>query len=572
MRPFARWFLLAGMWGLPYLAVLISGWIWLFERGLILHWLVGTAAVFVVGLAASTWWQRWERGRAPAHVAPSARWPPAGERAWQNVAKLAERAHRERWPVAAPEDWLRMLRETLQVVSREFHPESKEPLLEVRIPHLLKVVELLAADLRGSLTAHVPGSHLLTLHQMLRLQRLWQRGYRAYMAVYPLYQIGRLLANPPTAVIREATAAVAGGVWRQSVGDVRAWLVDYTIKKAGYYAIALYSGQLVVAEGPEHALPPPSADEVAAAIERDAAIAAEPLRVIVLGQVKAGKSSLVNALFGQTKAAVDVLPATVQATAYRYERDGLPCALVIDMAGYGGDGPRQLARELETEIERCDLVLLVLSALAAAREPDRRMLDKLRALTASRSHRAPPPVVAVLTHIDLLRPWGEWSPPYDIGNPQPGSKAANIAAAVEAVTQDLGLSPEQVVPVSLREGAEYNVDACLLAIAAAAPAAGRARYLRAFEAYQDREKWKLLWRQIASSRRMLLGKAAETIERSLTQFFALDDGHRTKDRQCTNDRQHSNDGQTTDVLDAASDRPAAEPGPDSHRPSPDDMS
>ncbi len=527
MKPFARWFLLAGIWVLPYLVVLLSGWIWLVERGWIFHWVAGTAAVTLVGLAVSLWWDRRREKRPVADVPASDRWPPEGKRAWQRVEELAARARREQWPVSAPEDWLRMLRETLEAVSREFHRESREPLLEVCIPHLLKVVELVAADLRHSLTHHVPGIHLLTLRQMLEMQRLWQRGYRAYAAIYPLYQIARILANLPTAVIREASAAAAAGIWRQSVGDVRAWLVDYTIKKAGYYAIQLYSGQLVLDENLPGHVPPPSKKEIEEADEREHAIEGEPLRVIVMGQVKAGKSSLVNALFGQTKAAVDVLPATAQATAYKYERDGLPAALVIDMAGYGGDGPGRLAQELETQIAHCDMVLLVVSATNAAREADRRMLVKLRELTASRPRRAPPPVVAVLTHIDLLRPWGEWSPPYDIAAPQPGSKAANIAAAVEAVAQDLGVGPQHVVPVSLREGAEYNVDACLLAIAAAAPKAERARYLRAIEAYKSNENLRMLWEQIVSGGRLLLGKAAEPILERLGRFFGPDDDRTT---------------------------------------------
>src|SRR6478672_12545603 len=36
----------------------------------------------------------------------------------------------------------------------------------------------------------------------------------------------------------------------------------------------------------------------------------EPLLFVVVGEVKAGKSSLLNALFGQEFAKVDVLPAT----------------------------------------------------------------------------------------------------------------------------------------------------------------------------------------------------------------------------------------------------------------------
>ncbi|MEY2485766.1 MAG: hypothetical protein QOH39_1414 [Verrucomicrobiota bacterium] len=44
----------------------------------------------------------------------------------------------------------------------------------------------------------------------------------------------------------------------------------------------------------------------------------EPLLIVVVGEVKAGKSSLVNALFGQEFARVDVLPATDRVCIFRY--------------------------------------------------------------------------------------------------------------------------------------------------------------------------------------------------------------------------------------------------------------
>src|SRR6187402_1024392 len=44
----------------------------------------------------------------------------------------------------------------------------------------------------------------------------------------------------------------------------------------------------------------------------------EPLLFVVVGGVKAGKSSLLNALFGQEFAKVDVLPATDRIYIFRY--------------------------------------------------------------------------------------------------------------------------------------------------------------------------------------------------------------------------------------------------------------
>src|SRR5437870_8466910 len=44
----------------------------------------------------------------------------------------------------------------------------------------------------------------------------------------------------------------------------------------------------------------------------------EPLLFVVVGEVKSGKSSLLNALFGQEFAKVDVLPATDRVCIFRY--------------------------------------------------------------------------------------------------------------------------------------------------------------------------------------------------------------------------------------------------------------
>src|ERR1700750_1340607 len=44
----------------------------------------------------------------------------------------------------------------------------------------------------------------------------------------------------------------------------------------------------------------------------------EPLLFVVVGEVKAGKSSLINALFGQEIARADVLPATDRVCIFRY--------------------------------------------------------------------------------------------------------------------------------------------------------------------------------------------------------------------------------------------------------------
>src|SRR4249920_442837 len=104
----------------------------------------------------------------------------------------------------------------------------------------------------------------------------------------------------------------------------------------------------------------------------------EPLLFVVVGEVKAGKSSLLNALFGQEFAKVDVLPATDRIYIFRYgaEESSVevspqlteryqPIAFLKDFNVVDTPGTNTMVPEHQTITEsfipRADLVLFVLS-------------------------------------------------------------------------------------------------------------------------------------------------------------------------------------------------------------------
>ncbi len=104
----------------------------------------------------------------------------------------------------------------------------------------------------------------------------------------------------------------------------------------------------------------------------------EPLLFVVVGEVKAGKSSLLNALFGQEFARVDVLPATDRVYIFRYGDEGKSVQVspqlteryepipflrdfnVVDTPGTNTMVP-QHQTITESFIPRADLVLFVFS-------------------------------------------------------------------------------------------------------------------------------------------------------------------------------------------------------------------
>jgi predicted GTPase len=228
---------------------------------------------------------------------------------------------------------------------------------------------------------------------------------------------------------------------------------------------------------------------------------AEPLRALIAGQVGAGKSSLVNALAGEVKAAADVLPATKGFTAYELKREGAPEALLIDSPGLGMDAEQ--TRMLLEEADHCDLVLWVVSATRPDREADRRTLDALKDHLAARFERRQPPILLVLTHIDQLRPFQDWSPPYDL---EAGSepKARSIRQALQAVAEDIGIPLQAAVPVCLdRARGIYNVDTLWAKILDVMPEAQSARLLRVLLAAGSEGRWRRLWSQAVNAGRVV---------------------------------------------------------------------
>jgi len=185
------------------------------------------------------------------------------------------------------------------------------------------------------------------------------------------------------------------------------------------------------------------------------------VRIVLVGQVNAGKSSLLNALAQEIRSAVGPVPTTARAAEFRLDLEGRPAVSIVDMPGID----ERMQEELLTQVARADLVLWVVSATQPARELDRRVLDKVRAWASADLSRRAAPILLALTHIDELRPANEWAPPYDIASPV-GAKSQNIRAAMDAVARTLSLRSDTVVPVAMPpQRTSYNIDALWARIA-----------------------------------------------------------------------------------------------------------
>jgi small GTP-binding protein len=174
------------------------------------------------------------------------------------------------------------------------------------------------------------------------------------------------------------------------------------------FAIALYAGTKIE-------LPIPTLPQVKTQTLRDILTQAEPpeivaqkpVNILIIGRTGAGKSSLINTLFQNELAAVDVLPSTDTIQNYHWETENGETLNLWDTPGYE-QVKREDLRDLVIDYaSNADLLLLVTPALDPALQMDVDFLQDVKLEVADL------PIITILTQVDRLRPIREWQPPYD---------------------------------------------------------------------------------------------------------------------------------------------------------------
>ena len=484
MKKSALLFLLFFLVMLPWLALLILGGIWLWQQ----HYLVIAAPILL-----SSYGIAWILGQklqqdeplppSLPSIDPDDHWSPAAKEIWDKIDALAQTLDPADYPFTNVTRLEVMAKRVITDVAGHFKPEAGRAELDVPLRSILFIIEQVCRDMRELLDEKVPFSHLLTIQDGLQI---WQWSEKLKQFNY-LRRTLVMAASPFTAIPNELSHFFSGKLVNYPKGLLERWLLQTLVKKIGYYAIALYSGHLL----------PPAVSAIEAEPEANALVK-RPLHVLIAGQTKAGKSSLINGLLGEFRTTVDVLPVADQLRIYQLRHPDRDAVLLYDSPGYGEDG--FWFQKNDRQLGDFDLVIVVCSALQAGREADARFLNKLRDWFGMHLERRMPPVLAAVSHIDQLRPFREWSPPYDIENPG-NDKARNIRAAVETVAQALQLAREDCVPVCLiTPDACYNIEAVLAAMVNKLPESLRAQYLRTLSEGRRKEKIMLLLGQFGIRR------------------------------------------------------------------------
>jgi small GTP-binding protein len=458
----------------PFTGLSLIGtyYLWRDRLGFIAWWPM--AACMAVGYLLGWYWQHKQKLLKPIDFSAPVYWTQRDAEA-KTLVEARARAASQLDPAKLSDlnFYTATAQEMALELARFYHPRADDPVGALTIPEVLAVVELAAHDMAERVDKFLPGGHLLTIND-------WKRAKQAAdwaPTVSNAYWLGAALFDPIGAGLRFIASRLGMTTSSQRLQQyVLLWFYMAFVERVGTYLIEVNSGRLrvgaeryreLVQGGRIGAVPvreervngQPAAPAAPAAPPPEPADQVRRVTITLMGQVKVGKSSLINAILGEQRAVTDVLPATDEISRYELQPPGIPTRLaLLDTVGYAHSGPREdQVRATREAAQQSDLLLLVLHARNPARQADLQMLQELRSWFTSRPDLKRPPILAVVTHIDLLSPAMEWAPPYDWEHPQ-RPKEHQIQQALAAVKEQLGDYLTGAVPVCVAQGKVYGIE------------------------------------------------------------------------------------------------------------------
>jgi predicted GTPase len=485
----------------------IGGWT-LWETGRLFWWSWSIPVCWGVAWLLVRWWGK--PLRAPPPELDQTHWTARDEAAAEIIRQEQQRAAE-----IAPERlgdlqfYQQATQELALKIARHYHPKAADPLGNLTVLEILAATQLVAEDLESWLVQYVPGSHLVTVAQW----RMLSQAPKWWRAAVNAGWIASILMNPANLGRYFVSKFAVDPLSKELQSGLLVSFYMLYLRQVGYYLIEMNSGRLRGGarqyRGVLRRLEPRR--ESAAVESNGHESAAVGVSIAIIGQVKAGKSSLVNCLLGGKQARVDVLPSTRSVQRYRFEalhgaaEDAF--LTLLDTPGYGeaGASPEQFADTLDA-VRQADLILLVLDARSPAKRADAQVADELRAWFRDKPQFKFPPMIGVVSKIDLLSPVLEWEPPYDWHRPR-RPKEESIAGAVHYVREVFGDELDAVVPVctDCARGRAYGIHESLMPAMAALLSEARAVSLvKTLHAELERDKFRRVLDQAVNAGRELI--------------------------------------------------------------------
>ncbi len=489
---------------LPLLSLMVLGSLWLWQHGYVLYWALAACSIALVTYAAERWIFRVDLPETTATSAENTgvesdpAWSIREASAWAAIVDLSNQVRP--LEITSRDEIFDLGVRAIETVARSMHPGEDHALWKFTLPEAFALIERVSSQLSAFVSGSIPLGDRMTVGQFLRLYR-WRSAINAAEQVYDLWRIVRLM-NPAAAATQEIREQLTRRAYEWGREELAKRLAQAYVREIGRAAIDLYSGRMRLAKGGMLQTTASSATlrERASAVKD----VEEPVRILVAGQPGSGTTSLIDALRNGMRAALDAVAETKDYSAYAVDLEDGTETLMINSPGVTA-GKHGMDAVLEAA-DHSDLIIWVTSAIHPEREIVKQVLDQIRRQAASRVSRKPQPIICVLSHIDVLRPIEDWSPPYNMaGTATP--KVASIKNVISAAAVDLNIAKNDIIPVSLRAGAAYNVDAVRQRLIELMPEANRVRLLRVIEGAKTQTTLRRVWSQVINAGRAIKGSA-----------------------------------------------------------------
>lgn len=481
---------------------------------------VGAYALWETGLFRWTWWiipgcwlltfvvaSLWRPPRIQPDVGElPEHWTPQDNAATQIVMQFQQDVDQ-----LAPDEltdiqvYLQKSQELAHALAQHYHPNSKDLYSSLTVLEVLAAIRLAVEDFEEWFQESVPGSHLVTIEQWKLLgkapkwaKRASDAGWLASMVINPL-NVAKFLSSKLTLqpIVDELRSEFLAAVYLRF------------IRQVGFYLIEMNSGRLRRgAERYRKTFGKRADEEMNGSPQTSSKVIPKSVVVAIAGQVKSGKSSLVNALIGKREAVTDVLPSTSSVSRHQFPISGTDETItLLDTPGYADAGATKAElKELERAIEEADVVLLVTDAHSPGKAADIELMRELQAHAQSHPELKPAPVVLCVTHIDLLSPMMEWDPPYNWETPNL-PKEKSIHDAIQSMRELFGDDVAEVIAVcsDVDRNRSFNINEGLIPALANVLDSGKAvAVLKAYERNLDQDRFSALLNQLKTSGKTLL--------------------------------------------------------------------
>ncbi len=312
------------------------------------------------------------------------------------------------------EDWStfwQRCQELVTAIAQVYHPEVKRPLLNIYIPQAYTLIRGTVEDMDQWMDKLSPALNQVTVGQAVEGYEIYRKLEPSARKLLRVWNWAQWFLNPVTAIARQATQRHGNQASQQLLVNLSQLLKQAALRNLSNQAIALYSGKLPVLEAVAPltipAVKTQTLQEILSQAEPLEQVEQKPVNILLVGRTGAGKSSLINTLFVEDKAAVDLLPSTDAIQAYHWQSSTGDALTLWDTPGYEQANRADFRDLVIDRATESDVLLLVTPALDPALQMDVDFLTDVKAMIPDL------PAIAAVTQVDKLRPIREWNLPYD---------------------------------------------------------------------------------------------------------------------------------------------------------------